>query len=64
MYKNNTTVYPTSKSSHKPVKNANSNSEHLPPFLVNIKDLADFKTSPFFFDMILAGVQRKLRKLI
>jgi hypothetical protein len=64
MYKNNTTVYPTSKSSRKPVKNANLTREHLPPFLVNIKDPADFRTSPFFFNMILAGVQRKLRKLI
>ena len=64
MHRNNTKFYPTSKSSRKPVKDVNSACEHLPPSFVNIKDPADFKTSPFFFNMILAGVQRKLRKLI
>ena len=64
MNRNNIKFYPTSKPSRKPIKSADSAREQLPPFFVNIKDPADFKTSPFFFNMILAGVQRKLRKLI
>jgi hypothetical protein len=52
------------KSAPRRGKNEESTDEKLLPFVVNIKDPADFKTSPFFFNMILTGVQRKLRKLI
>jgi len=58
------TAATTIKPSPKRAKYRDTASENLIPFVVKIKDPADFKTSPMFYKMIFAGLQRKLRKLI
>jgi hypothetical protein len=64
MNRRQTTVVPTLKPSSRRVKDKAPEKENLTPFVLNIKDPADFKVSPMFYKMILTGIQRKLHKLI
>jgi hypothetical protein len=64
MNRRQTTTATTLKPSSRRVKDKKPQKENLIPFVLNIKDPADFKTSPMFYKMILTGIQRKLHKLI
>jgi hypothetical protein len=64
MNRRQTTAATTLKPSPRLAKDKEPEKENLIPFVLKIKDPADFKTSPMFYKMILTGIQRKLHKLI